>query len=418
MTRAILRPTQLGTRKLAYQDKIMRILYSCLIDMKTDSAPRQHILSVIQELVKQGHTVELVYAGTPSEVLNSPALSVTAVSHHSSKIGRDLALGWGIVRAVRQRPVDIVYHRFTKSSFIPLVCAKLLKKPIVLELNSDLRSDIRHYWDKASLKWKLVEIIERINYFLVDHIIVVSQGVAEAIQTRFQISADKVSIVPNGADLEVFRPMDPVECRHKLGLEVDHYYVAFAGTFQPWQGLETIVNAAYYLQEYHKPINFLIVGDGPEAPRIRKLVSNLGLQNAFHLPGWCCPEKTALYLGASDVCLAPYTKSALTEPSQSKTEGAIMSRSPLKTYSYLAAGRPIIASHFANAGKLVEEIGAGTAVEPESPSALAEAIASTLNDESARHQQGLAARAAAEARFGWDVVAQRITDICGQIVTR
>jgi glycosyltransferase involved in cell wall biosynthesis len=317
---------------------------------------------------------------------------------------------------MRRQPFDIVYHRFTKSSFVPLIRARVLKKPVVLELNADLRSELRHHWGHFSPKRKTVELIERINYALADHIIGVSRGIAASIQRVFSIPERKISVVPNGTDLYVFQPLDPYESRRRLGLHRDHYYVLFAGTFQAWQGLNTIIGAAQLLHNHRPPITFLMVGDGPEGPAIRSLVRDLDLEASLRFPGWCLPKHAALYMGASDICLAPYATSALADPDQLATKGALMNRSPLKVYSYLAAGRPVIASHFADAGQMVEEIGAGVAIEPDAPQALAEAIADLLADEARRRRQGEMARATAEDRFGWDAVARRIADICAQVI--
>ena len=92
-----------------------------------------------------------------------------------------------------------------------------------------------------------------------------------------------------------------------------------------------------------------------------------------------------------------------------------MRRSPLKIYTYLAAGRPVVASDFAEAGLLVEELGAGIAVSPEHPERLAEGISRILAYPSEAAKMGQIARQAAEQRYGWRAVAERIADICRRV---
>jgi glycosyltransferase involved in cell wall biosynthesis len=92
-----------------------------------------------------------------------------------------------------------------------------------------------------------------------------------------------------------------------------------------------------------------------------------------------------------------------------------MKGSPLKIYTYLAAGRPIVASDFAEAGMLVQKIGAGIAVPPERPDLLAEAIGYVLNHPEEAGAMGKAGRKVAEDRHGWQVVAGQIVDICRQV---
>lgn len=396
----------------------MRILYSCPLDISKDSAPRQHVLGVVRGLVKQGHIVDLIYPGFPSVFPKLEGLSITGVYPTAGKFRRDWGLGQTIIHTINQHSFEVVYHRFTKSSFFPAVLSRVLGKPLVLELNSDLRSDLRHYWRHFSLKFKLAELVQWVNCLSANHIICVSHGIARYVSKLPCVSSSKITVIPNGVDLEVYKPLDSMKSRKKLSLRQNHYYVAFVGTFQAWQGLRTIVEAADLLREHQPPISFLMVGDGPEKSSIQELVRRLSLEAHFHFTGWCAPGKASLYIGASDICLAPYTRSSIINPSLSVTKGSLMKGSPLKIYSYLAAGRPVIASHFAGAGQLVEDIGAGMAIEPDSPFALAEAIKEILADEARRLRLAKRARFIAENRLGWELVAQQVINICEQAVTK
>ena len=158
------------------------------------------------------------------------------------------------------------------------------------------------------------------------------------------------------------------------------------------------------------------MGEGVEVNYLKNKVKNLRLTNSIEFPGWCSPEITARFLGASDICLAPYTRDALLDSSKKDTLGALMKGSPLKIYTYLAAGRPVIASHFSEAGLFIEQYQAGIAIEPDNPSALAREINRLLADPSKMERMGENSRHAAEADLGWDQTAEKIATICHKVI--
>ena len=68
---------------------------------------------------------------------------------------------------------------------------------------------------------------------------------------------------------------------------------------------------------------------------------------------------------------------------------------PSKLYDGLAAGRPLVVAAAGEPAALVRELGAGVAVPPEDPAALAEAVAALAADPARARELGLAGRAAA-----------------------
>jgi len=394
----------------------MRILYSCPLDPIKWAAAGSHVVSIVKALHSLGHRVTLLHVGSHVLQLNGIPQVAVGVDGDSlkCKLWRDIVLSREILRACRSGFYDVLYHRLVSSSFLPMLLAKGLGIPAVVEVNSDARSELPA-WQAKWLQRRLVRLLEWINYVLADRIIAVTKGVGDSICQIYGISSSKIRIVSNGADLDTFRPMDRTHSCRLLRIDETKRYIAFAGTFQRWQGLETIAQAAIYVRQTHPDAVFLIIGDGIERPAFEALINSTGVSLLFRLPGWCSPEETALYLGASDICIAPYTRQAALGVNLDDTRGAPMSRSPLKICTYLASGRPIIASHFAEAGMLVESIGAGIAVPPERPDLLAQAISYLLEHPNEAKAMGEAGRKAAEANYGWQSVAKRIIEICTEI---
>ena len=88
----------------------------------------------------------------------------------------------------------------------------------------------------------------------------------------------------------------------------------------------------------------------------------------------------------------------------------------LKTYEYLACGKPIVASSIPGVHDLIESSGGGISVTPEDPEELANAVVRLLSDEKARAEMGKKGRKYVVKNHSWDGVAGKILEICEDIV--
>jgi colanic acid biosynthesis glycosyl transferase WcaI len=138
--------------------------------------------------------------------------------------------------------------------------------------------------------------------------------------------------------------------------------VLFAGNIGAAQDFPTIVAAAELLRE-RKDIQWIVLGDGRMRAWVEEQVRERGLQNTFHLLGQRPAETMPRYFAQADVLLATLRR----EPIFAYTI-------PSKLQSYLACGRPVVAALEGEGGRIVNEAGAGWAVAPEDPHALAQAV--------------------------------------------
>jgi colanic acid biosynthesis glycosyl transferase WcaI len=177
------------------------------------------------------------------------------------------------------------------------------------------------------------------------------------------IPAEKVELLEPAAADSLFdiEPAEGVAFRKRFGLE-DKFLVTHSGNMGVKQGLDVIVDAAV-LSRSDDSMHFLLVGDGAVRGRIQRQVADLELRNVRFLPLLATEDFRGL-LAASDVCLVTQQKSA--------SEIAF----PSKIVTYMAAGRPVIAS--VNSGsevaQAVRESGGGRVAAPEDGAALLAAI--------------------------------------------
>jgi len=177
------------------------------------------------------------------------------------------------------------------------------------------------------------------------------------------VPAEKIELIEARVDDSLFdiAASEGTAFRQRYGLE-NKFLVTHSGNMGVKQGLDVIVDAAA-LNRSDASMQFLLVGDGAVCGKIQRRVADLGLTNVRFLPLLESAEFRGL-LAASDVCLLTQQKSV--------SEIAF----PSKVVTYLAAGRPVIASvnPHCEIARTIAESGAGKIVTPEDGAALLAAI--------------------------------------------
>lgn len=201
------------------------------------------------------------------------------------------------------------------------------------------------------------------------------------------IPAKKIFVLSNWAGSDDFKvqPRDK-----KFGLEEGmdgKFNIMYAGNIGSAQGLDIVLQSAQELGDI-EALQFVIIGDGLEKDELQARVRQMGLESVRFL-GRKSPEALAQYLAWADVLLLPLRKNPIYEVTI-----------PSKTFTYLACGRPILATACGDVADLISEIGAGVVVPPQDPHALALAIQDLMAmDPLQREQYGFNALAAHQNLF-------------------
>jgi colanic acid biosynthesis glycosyl transferase WcaI len=206
--------------------------------------------------------------------------------------------------------------------------------------------------------------IARFLYDHADHIVVVTPAFKEHLIHRWRVRGEKIAIVENGVETDLFSPQSPVAdsaLRRQFAAE-KKFLVCYIGTMGMAHGLETLLAAASNLQQTHPDIVFLLVGDGAEKERIKNLAQAQRLGNIRFLDQQP-RENVPAIISASDACLVLLKKTDV-----------FKTVIPTKMLEFMSCARPVIVGVDGEARKIVEEAQAGIAIEPENFEALAQAI--------------------------------------------
>ena len=218
--------------------------------------------------------------------------------------------------------------------------------------------------------------LERVSYHRSDAVVVLSDDLKDNVDRKVSPKhRDKVRVIPNFVDAERIVSMDRMTpYRRELGIG-DEQVVMYAGNVGYSQSLEMILYAA---REIPYAI-FVINGDG--AARVDLEQEAQGIPN-IRFAGYQPRERVPEVLASADLHVVPLRTGL----------GAVSV--PSKTYSILAAARPVVAAIDAGTEvtRILEASGAGDSVHPDDAEAFTAAIARMLNDPHAMKERGESGR--------------------------
>jgi D-inositol-3-phosphate glycosyltransferase len=141
-----------------------------------------------------------------------------------------------------------------------------------------------------------------------DRIIVPTQKDQDYLIQYYHVSVDKISIVPCGVNLELFKPMDKLSVRGHLGFHVNDPIVLYVGRYTPIKGLDRLLKSFSYLTRPSLPRLVMVGGDGEHSPMLRQLKSQakaLHIENCLMFAGRVDQETLPAYYNAADVLVVP-----------------------------------------------------------------------------------------------------------------
>ena len=228
---------------------------------------------------------------------------------------------------------------------------------------------------EASLVYRALARIAGFLYRKADHIVVVTSAFKDHLVQHWRVAPEKISVVENGVEAELFSPRTESNLRMELCAE-GKFVVSYVGTMGNAHGLQTVIEAAERLQSVAPQVLFLLVGEGAEKQQLVSMARSRGLTN-LRFVDQQPREKIPAYICASDACLVLLKKSEI-----------FKTVIPSKMLEFMACARPVILGVQGQAQQILENAQAGICIEPENSSALAQAVLRLADNEQLRETLG------------------------------
>ncbi|HTG90412.1 MAG TPA: glycosyltransferase family 4 protein [Vicinamibacterales bacterium] len=296
---------------------------------------------------------------------------------------------------------DFIYERHCLFTTAGRELARYFNIPLLLEVNAPL---VLEQQKMRGLSLPLVaRTAERLVLESSDHVFVVSQALRQYM-TELGVSGEKVSVIPNAADPDLFGPLvEPSRIRHTLGWD-DRFVIGFVGSMKPWHGVDVLLQAMRMLGGSNSPFRLLLVGSGPELDNLRARSAEMGLNDVVHMSGSIPHQQVPDYLRAMDVAVAPYAPDADEY------------FSPVKLFEYMAMALPVIAARLGQVSEVIEPERTGWLFRPGDAFELAGLIGRVASERELCRTVGLAARERVMNEYTWRHNARRVIAVAEDVI--
>jgi glycosyltransferase involved in cell wall biosynthesis len=369
----------------------MRILYLHQFFVTRAGVGGTRSYEFARRFVAAGHSVRMVTAGTGTRMVDgievvgvrgaySDYVSATSVSYprRMAAFAR-FALGATLAALRGPRP-DVVY-----ATSPPLTMA-LPGLAAALRWRAPLVFEVRDLWPAAPIEMgalrnpllrQAASALERFVYRRARRLIALSPGI-RAGMVRAGAPAERIELVPNAADLDLFRPAPLPE----------RFLVSYFGTMGEANDLSTALDAARILAD----VDFVLMGDGKRRADLERAAP----PNVRFTGPAASKEEVAALAAHSGACLTLF-----------KDVPVLATNSPNKLFDTFAAGRPAIVNMDGWMRELVERNEAGLYARAGDPRDLADKIAWLRDHPEDAARMGRNARGLAEREFSRDELAAR-----------
>jgi glycosyltransferase involved in cell wall biosynthesis len=303
-----------------------------------------------RELVARGHEVDiLTYAiGAPPPDLGA-RIYRSKGPHFSRylppgpsrlKIWFDLLLFANLLYRLARRRYDLLYAH-EEGAFLARIAGWIFRVPYVYDMHSSLPLQITDW--KFSSSRRVVNLfrwIERVSVRGACAVVAISPAVERAAK---EVAKDVHSVVivnhfelgeTGGADQGTI-----IRQRHNIPPE--NKVVLYAGSFVELQALDLLIDAVPLVLKRVPNVTFLLVGgSAPEIAKLREQAERLGVSERIIMEESRPQVEMPLYMAAADVLVSP------------RVQGI---NPPGKLFSYLASGRPVVATNTLVHNQLLDE---------------------------------------------------------------
>jgi len=253
-------------------------------------------------------------------------------------------------RWLRRVKPDVVNTHSSRDGWIVGLGARMARVPFIIRT--------RHFDVAIPNRWLSRHVYET----LADHLLTTSPKVSAHFREFFQWPSDRVSTVPTGIDLELFRPDGPAAELWPVPVPKKLPLIGMVSVLRLAKGHSILLEAARLLRDEGFAAHYVVVGDGPVRTRVEEQIQQLRLGDCVRIGGH--REDIPEVLRALDLLVIP-----------SRHEGV-----PQIALQALATRTPVVGSDVGGIPSVIRHGETGRIVPAEDPAALAAAIRESLTE--------------------------------------
>jgi glycosyltransferase involved in cell wall biosynthesis len=205
-----------------------------------------------------------------------------------------------LCRLRREFPFDLIDAHFVYPDGVAAcLLAKWFSCPITITLRGTIGKLAKFLLRRKQIQWALASA---------SLVFSVSRSLQE-IAVELGCDRQKTRVIPNGIDCKLFRPLDRVEARDRLGIPLDRTVLLSVGALCERKGHHRIMQVLPRIVAAYPKLLFVVVGgpgaEGDTGPNLRRLSQEIGMDQYVRLVGARPHDEIAEWLAAADIfCLA------------------------------------------------------------------------------------------------------------------
>lgn len=357
--------------------------------------PRGTPISVRQRvtgLSNLGHQVDLAtyHLGEDVElpglrICRTPSIGVI----HSLKVGPswqkiplDFLLFLKSIVLLFRSKYDVI-HTHEEAGFFSVFLSWIFDLPHIYDMHSSLPKQLVNFrFGDNKLMIGVFEYLERLVINTCDAMITIGEDLEQHVrEINPQVPMQMIENLP--LNLEQTLDVIPAEIEVRF-IKNSGLSIVYTGTFERYQGVDLLIRGfAKTLTKFPGTKLILVGGKPDQIQQYQMLASELGLTNSVDFTGIVSLEDANYYMQLADVLVSP------------RIEGTSV---PLKIYTYLHAGKPILATNIPSHTLVLTQENA-CLVEP-SEEGFAAGLSTLIADKTLRTDLGAQARKLAVEKYG------------------
>ncbi|HNX26110.1 MAG TPA: glycosyltransferase family 4 protein [Phycisphaerae bacterium] len=273
--------------------------------------------------------------------------------------------------------------------------------------------EVRDLWPESAIDTgvltskpliKMAYYMESQAYKAARWINVLTPAFVDALVEKKNVPREKISMIPNGADLDIMRP-EPKDAGLQSELGIDgRFVISYFGAHGRANKVGQLLDVAERIKNSMPDVLFMLVGDGMEKAMLKEDAAKRNLDNVIFVNS-VGKEKVKDYINVSDICTAVLMKN-----------DTFKTVYPNKVFDYMSCAKPIIIGIDGVARKLVEDAKAGLFAEPENPDAFIDAIRKIKDNSELRDAMGKSGLEYVRQNYDRKVLAEKYIDILQKLV--
>jgi glycosyltransferase involved in cell wall biosynthesis len=203
----------------------------------------------------------------------------------------------------------------------------------------------------------------------------------------------KIQYTPVGVDTKFFTPGNGAEFRKKMGLREDAFLVLYVGKIVSYRNPDIFLRLLNWSKAEQRNIDVAMIGEGPDAPAIKKEAHRLGIGDRMHIIGRLPNAEVREAMRACDAFVLPMKQGTLFNFGMVLLEA-------------MSCGAPTISAPVPAAVDIIDDGRNGFVMPFDDVKALSNIISRLIDDRELRARIGKEGRKTMTAFYDWDVVSQ------------